>query len=61
MVLQVIVPIRNQDGENDPSPEFMQIIDRLARELTDHIGNVRVKSGDRCLEPWGERIDIGVP
>lgn len=60
VVLQVIVLVRHQDGEDDPSPEFVQFLDRLARNPTDDIGDVRVEPAFFAL-PFqrGARGDIG--
>lgn len=44
MVLQMIVLVRHEDRKNDPPPEFMQIIDGLAGNLPNHIGDIGVEA-----------------
>lgn len=38
----MIVLVGDEGREEDSSPKFMLIVDRLARNLTDHVGAVRV-------------------
>ena len=49
MVLQVIIRIRHQHCEHDPTPEFMKIFARLTGNLSNHVSDIRVVTTFRAI------------